>query len=550
MKLPREIKLWLIALLLLMPVFFLYFAHFYIPTKMGLYSTGFVQYDQLYYMGLAKEHFSNGFHFFYGTPFSLLPEPDRIYFQPHIFLFAVLQKILPFSPGMIYLIFGFFAALVCMRVVIALYERVVGLRGAPRWLGLILFVWGGGIVALSGFFQNLAVGQGWSESVFNIFQHEPADGWWFLNLGRNLVYPTEAYYHALFLGCILMILNKRFRWAGALMTLLSMSQPFSGLQLILVIVAWGLLEKTFLRSRVVSARFLIFSCGLLLLHLGYYLVFLNQFEEHHELYQQWKIPWILQADVFIPAYLLVGAMGYWMLRRWDLFRQTMLVSSNRLFFVWFLVSFVLANHEFAIEARQPLHFTRGYIWTPLFLLGSGALMSFLQCLWNQKSRWRSLAVVSLVSILFLSDNIAWFGVNSLRAIIPDGKNSYALIGIVFDAMDKKLLDWLASLPKRDDLIVSENVSMGYYVTTYTRHRSLLSHTASTPFVMKRARELQEFFSQGKISPEMEGRDLLVIFYADRKNSIEDVLSHFSSSQEIYRNPKYVVVRIEGKAVEP
>jgi len=25
------------------------------------------------------------------------------------------------------------------------------------------------------------------------FQYDPQNGWWFLNLGRNLVYPFEAY---------------------------------------------------------------------------------------------------------------------------------------------------------------------------------------------------------------------------------------------------------------------------------------------------------------------------------------------------------------------
>src|SRR5437016_6105683 len=61
-------RVWLLAAALLLPVYLLYIAHFTIMVAPG---TGFLQYDQAYYMGIARAYFADaGFAPLYGLPFS------------------------------------------------------------------------------------------------------------------------------------------------------------------------------------------------------------------------------------------------------------------------------------------------------------------------------------------------------------------------------------------------------------------------------------------------------------------------------------------------
>ena len=128
-----------------------------------------------------------------------------------------------------------FAATVAAR----LYEEVVGWRTSAQKIGLVCFFWGGGILSLVGLAFGLPAGTPFAKASL---MFDPMDGWWLLNFGRNLVSPTEAYYHGIFLLAILMLLRKRFGAALALSALLSASHPFSGLSLALVFTTYAAIE--------------------------------------------------------------------------------------------------------------------------------------------------------------------------------------------------------------------------------------------------------------------------------------------------------------------
>ncbi len=95
----------------------------------------------------------------------------------------------------------------------------VGIRFAKK-LGLVCFFWGGGVLSLLGLAIGHFTGTPFAKAAL-LF--DPADGWWTLNFGRNLVLPTEAYYHGVFLLAILMLSRKRTGWTLALAALLSIS---------------------------------------------------------------------------------------------------------------------------------------------------------------------------------------------------------------------------------------------------------------------------------------------------------------------------------------
>src|SRR5439155_11051134 len=224
-ELAAGVRVWALAAALLLPVYFLYIVHF---TSMAAPGTGFLQYDQAYYMAIARAYFADGdFALFYGLPFSPDPATPHLYFQPLTLALGIAWKITGGDPGILYMIAGLLLALCCARVMIALYREVVAGPGLIADLGLLCFFWGGGCLAIAGVCHALATG---GTPVADIFHFDPLAGFWFLNLGRNLIFTTEAFYHLVFLGSIFLVLRRQFVGALLCAAMLSASHPFTGLQ--------------------------------------------------------------------------------------------------------------------------------------------------------------------------------------------------------------------------------------------------------------------------------------------------------------------------------
>jgi hypothetical protein len=228
---------------------------------------------------------------------------------------------------------------------------------------------GGGVLCLA----YLLVFGGRDPGGMRVFSLDPFGGWRFLNFGRHLVYPMEAFYHAVFFGAVLAVVRRRFVVAAALAALLSASHPFTGLQLLAVLGAWGALERIVFRNDTVPNWFVGGIALLRAVHVGCYLVYLPLSPEHRQLMRQRAFAWLLEWPSFVPAYFLVGALAFWRSHTRNRMRVVLADPKARLFAVWLLVSFALANHESVARPVQPLHFTRGYIWSPLFLIGAPAL---------------------------------------------------------------------------------------------------------------------------------------------------------------------------------
>ena len=172
---------WAASALLLSPVYLLYLAHF---TVHGASGTGFLQYDQASYMADARAYFAAGhFNLTYALPFSPDPTTPRLYFQPLTLALGLAWKLTGSDPGILYMAAGLLLALVCARVVIALYEEIVGIDRPGAALGLLCFFWGGGVVALAGSIHGLTITE---PPLAHMLDFDPFAGFWFLNLGRNL----------------------------------------------------------------------------------------------------------------------------------------------------------------------------------------------------------------------------------------------------------------------------------------------------------------------------------------------------------------------------
>ena len=239
----RPCRWWLLAAVLLLPVLGTVVLQGAWPASQGHHPTGFIQYDQPSYLANAREHFDSGFNWTYGLPFDADPATPRIYFQPQILFLGAVHQLTGVPPGWLLAGFGLLAGLAMVRVAIALYRRVVGLASAGSWLGLPLFLWGGGLLMLAG----LLVSGG--QPGRDMLAFDPGNGMWFLNLGRNLLYPLEAWYHLLALGAVLLLWRRRWWPALAVLALLAASHPMTGIQFLLLAGAWAVSERFLFRER-------------------------------------------------------------------------------------------------------------------------------------------------------------------------------------------------------------------------------------------------------------------------------------------------------------
>jgi len=466
-----------------------------VPWLQGKVPTGFIEYDLPSYLAEGRAYFVRGFHLTYSNPYSGYDAP-AIYFQPQTLLLGLMQQ-LGLDPGITFNIFGLLALFFAAAVAVKFYIEVVGAETTAKKIGLVCFVWGGGVFTLVG--AGLALAR--HGTLLSVFEFEPTWGWWMLNFGRNLVYPTEAYYHGLFLLSVLALFRKRLVLCLVLAALLCISHPFTGLSLILILIAYSGLELL-LRSGAVTFKFLLGAILIAALHLTYYMVWLNRFNDHRVLqaqWQQWPKAWLYRPKAYVAALIIVGVLALWRLARsrFHCLRE----PRTRLFAVWFLVVFALTQHNLVMRRPlQPIHFAHGYDWTALFFLGAPVLISILDStlkISRPMVRWSALALLMGV---FLLDNAAW--------LVKIAVHNEFLLSLTRG--ESGVLTWLSHNLKSGDMVVCEDETISYLVTTYTPGRSWKGHEKNTPYMEQRYNEIERLFSQGTVLPAWERRGVIFV----------------------------------------
>jgi hypothetical protein len=532
---------WAASLALLLPVILFYLAE--CLRGDGRTFTGFIQADQPSYMADARAYFQGGFHLFYGNPYSPDPDTPRIYFQIHLLLLGIFQRLTGWDPGVVYVLFGFVAGVVCIRVAMALYEELAGLRSTADWLGLVLFIWGGGVLELMGLACHvLAPGGG---GIFtDVLAFDPMEGWWFLNVGRNLVYPTESYYHALAFGLILVTLRGNFRAAIALGLVLALSHPFTGLEMLLAVTVWGGVESMVLKNRAVPFLFAGTMAYLVFVHLLYYVVVLNMFTEHRVVFAQWSLAWTESALTALGADFLVGLLAFWAVRSRELAREVFSQPGARLLAAWFVVALILVHHDLFFPPKQPLHFTHGYTWAALFLLGAKPLRRLLESILAWRAGVRRWAALALIFGLGLSDNVLWFGFQA-TASLTTRWGWFPGHAFALDAADRDLFRWLRDRPEpHTEVLICTDPSrfMVYLGITYTDYRGWAPHNATTPYAVLRKREVTDFIEKGTPAPGWKGKAIMLIL---PKSQTEAAARYgVAASQPLFENSEYRAYRIE------
>lgn len=196
---------WKLAFLLTLPIIFFVLAY-YLKTGERI-APGFLQYDNVTYIAYAKQYSdADGFSLFYSNPFNESKNYPNIYFQIQNFLFLFLHWI-GIPQGIILICFTLVFSFITFKIIIRIFDHLLP-NSRNRSLLIILFSWGGGLLKLAGAAGLKFIPVEGIDTWDRLFVIDPGSGWWGLNLGRSLIFSTEAYYHALFFGGILCILKK------------------------------------------------------------------------------------------------------------------------------------------------------------------------------------------------------------------------------------------------------------------------------------------------------------------------------------------------------
>jgi hypothetical protein len=478
------------AVLAIVPFMLLYVSHY----SRGDSATGFVQGDMPYYSANGRAVFERGNGFSHPNPFDPDPHSPAIYFHWLTWLLGFGITKLGLDPGSLHVGIGVVAALVCSWLTFRLVEAVLP---DPRYrIGLFLVaMWGGGLLCFYRGADNLLHHRGVTD---NLFLYDNARGWWILNWGRNLIFTTEAVYHAVMAGTWLAVLRGRWGWAVSGTGLLAATHPFSGLQILLIMLAWLTIVACTRPTRAVIVGW-IATAAILTAFAWYYFVFLESFEGHRKLREVWSIDTRFSAA---SAWLSLGPVGLIALVRLWRDRRSLGVTVGFLG-VCFAVSLLLCKHEWFVRSRQPIHFNRGYLWLPLLLIALPAVQQMLT--WTRaRLRPAAFAAVGVGLIGFAAlDNAAFLW--TVVPIDPYGHTMSPDLRAVFARMNRERLNGVLLTPYPD---------VSYLSATYSPARPYCGSATHTPDYAVRIAHVESWASAGPTTAWLSEVDYLLLRTVD------------------------------------
>lgn len=524
---------WWWVLALYTPVLAFYGAHYAAGLiHPGISATGFVHYDVPYTMACAREFVDNGLHgLLFTLPSGVEADGGPVLLQLHMWMLGQVWRWFPMDPGLLYFAFGTVCGLLAVRSFVRLFDAVVPVEGARRRIGHVLFLWGGGLLAVSGELLNLLHGRPIDRTWTHLLDLDPAYGWWMMNLGRCLILPNEAYYHLLFFSAALAFVRARHRTALICLLLLAASHPFAGVGGLVVFFTWSVVERVIVRDPDATISVPIVLATAFALCCWYYFAWLPG-RLDPALAQALPSRYIVEARSILPAYLLVLLPAMARLRTRGRLRAFLSQRSSRMLLTMAVVQFVLENHEVFTRPYQPAHFTRGYTWAALFLIGAPWLLNeALPWIGRHRPRARTTMVMGGLMLL-LSDNLAFFALNikrELRASPP---------GFWLTVDQRGVLDFLGTLPRDSPLVITQEEDLGYMVIVYTPLRAYRSHFFDDVDAWSRVGHQADYFA-GRITDPLLAGPLIVVAVQDSATFVPP-----GNARSLYTNAGYSVFRTE------
>lgn len=481
-----------LAIIIAPALYYLVYIGHFLNQENGRIATGFIGGDFPYYSANGREIFENGNGFAYPNPYS--KDEPAIYFHLLFYILGVGIKFFGFDPGYQFFILGLVCAVATSTLTFLIVREVLT---SQRFLVPLFFLvmWGGSIFVLSSAFANVFLG---GALTGKLFVFDPFDGEWGLNWGRSLMFPAEAFYHMLFAGTWLLLLKRQWLYAILGAALLALSTPFTGIQLALIVSvffgAMGLVER-----RPLFYVYLVLSLGIIAWLYWYYYIFLKSYDFHLSVHERFTLgEWILPWHSFFIAYIPIGIIATIRLVL-DRFKLT---YKEWLFLVSFAISAALVKNELFLQNPvQPIHFTRGYVWTPLMLLSLPLIQKFLVKLWEKRNRTYALTMSLLLFTLAILDNIAYVRWHSNE---PN-------FGLSMSIEEREMLQWMDTQNIRGTLL-SSNYFLSYLTATYSEVTPYLGYWNLTPDFNTRSNNVLNCVKYGQGGKWLEEIDLIM---ADR-----------------------------------
>lgn len=467
--------------------------------------SGFIVYDMAYYVANGREVFERGNGVGYCNPYDLAADAPVIYYHWLPWVFGVGVKFLHIDPGLWFVMIGLLAGYACSWGTFRLVEAILP---AQRFLLplYLLAMWGGGLFAAAAIVAGFATGGGFPD----VRRFDPFNGWWFLNWGRNLVYTTEAVYHALVAWAWVGVVQRRPWQAAGPVVALAATHPFSGLQHLTIMLGWFTLA-VFLppawpaaaqqspeahRRGVVTAWVMLILTAALFA--AYYFLYLPSVPQHAAITRGWAIEWLLTWPAFLLAYTPVATLAA--IRCW---RDRHHWRPEMSFFVVAAgVSVLLAKHDLFARPHQPLHFTRGYIWMPLALLALPLVQSVVATIIARTRPAVAAILLGTAVGLAVLDNFSWLA-------------TYCIVGghdVRLAAADREVFAALERAGARGVLLyaVPDRLIGNYLSATYTSVRPWIGHNHLTPRYDERIAAVQDWIATGSLPELLADVEILVV----------------------------------------
>jgi hypothetical protein len=483
--------------------------------------TGFIQGDMPYYCANGRAIFERGNGFAHPNPFDPDPHAPVIYFHWLTWVLGVGITKWGLSPAACLLGIGALGAFAFAWLTSLIVETV--LPQARFRTALYFFVmWGGGLLCIDQMARNLIHGL---PIASDLLAFDPFNGWWFLNWGRNLVFPTEAVYHALVAAAWLGVLRQRWGLTLISAALLATTHPFSGLQLLLMLEVWFSLQLCVKRSPTEWALWLS-TGGMLALFAGYYFIFLEGYPQHRALRHIWSLEWTLPAASMLLAYGPIGAVAAYRF-------LTKAEERNRqsyFFATCFLVSLLMAKHEWFVAPRQPLHFTRGYVWMPLCMIALPALQRMLITARQRLSQVGFVAFATICGVLAVSDNACF-----LISTSYDQWYNEAGVSCYLSKDEQAVLSWIGR-QKLHGVLACTDDKLSYLSAVYSSVRPYYGHWPNTPDLHIRREQVRAWFEESKPGPWMETVDYFLLPQKSLPSSVKS-----ENRPTLYENTDWILL---------
>lgn len=472
-------------------------------TPQGYYYAGFLISDQNTYTAIARSVLDRGNGICYSYPYAP-PGADNpaIMFQLPFTLLAWFWKLtastwaaweilrIAFGIGFLCLLYKFFVEVFRKfypkemddsrgRIISRKFFLTLIFGAGLAWF-IAAFRFGVGSVA-----KTLPPGVGYLETFIDV---ESDYSGWIFNIFRNTFNPLEGLYHFCFFLAIIGVVMEKGRLTLAGQFLACCSGVFVGLEISAILLAFFAVDYIYTRDKNYLKQFIL-SLAIFCVFIFYYKIFMRFFPVSRSLVDQHlvNLHGAIPLRCYFPAYgiLLISTLLVFMNRG---FRKTFFQKrEGRLLFVWLTVVICLIQNDKILGLQrsvQPAHFTRGYLFTALFLISALGVFPFLY----RKSQTNFLKVKLILLALFIvmiPDNLL-----HLRRLFTYEPHSHFLI---IPKQSKEVFDYLNTLKTRENIFCSD-IRLGDQIPAFTPHSSIWAMEYATPYAEDKKLMIADFYN--------------------------------------------------------